>query len=838
LVQPFVCCPAAFAQAVELAQTSQAENPADGEPGLNMPSGEPVAVNKTLPQFTPPGKFALSANPSDDEITRCGLFAEPLVPSRPGSSGGEADSENTALARALKRYAARTESEDVSALCDFCTQNAESRWEAAMQHNLGLIAYHQGYFSQALAHWEQAWETGKKATQFQAVALANESLAQLMHMNARLGRMERIKALLAEAEDRRLTGNAASMLSDTNDALALMENDPSHSFRCGPLALAQIRASLKIRDDNPVGYRPPVGPAVCFVATYSQRESGQPATFTFSNLGANWVHDWMAYVQDNPTSPKADAQLFVRGGGYETLTDYVSDTPTAGTYGWDLQSNTVVQRVSNTQYKGHFRDGSLEIYGQPDKITGPGRHVFLTQIIDPRGNALTLTYDSQFRLVAVKDAIGQVTTLSYGLAGDIYKTTKVTDPFGRYATLNYTSVNGVYILTSIQDVIGIVSSFTYQGSFMSELTTPYGNTTFSFAQGFGPNGTGRSLDAVDPLGGHERTEYNQLVADAFSDSVVPAGMNLFNAYLYDRDTYFWSKEAMMQAPGDYTKAKQYHFQHTPDGQTAGLLESVREGLESRVWRNYPGQGSSGFQAGITIGLPSLVGRVLNAGGTTQLDQYSYNDIGNVTRHIDPQGRTTNSTYAANQIDLTRVQVLRGSAIDTVMTAIYNTQHLPLTLKDASGQTTTSTYNVSGELTSMTDAKGEVNKFVYNASGYLLQVINSRNGLAASFIFDGFGRVKTYTNAEGYTVSYTYDALDRVTQVSYPDGTADKMAYTDLDLTQSTDRQNRVTVYAYNALRQLTGVTDPLARQTQYAYCTCGALNSITDAKGNVTQFFA
>jgi hypothetical protein len=189
LIQPFVCCPAVFAEAVESAQASS-QKPADGAPQLNRPSGEPVAVNKTLPLFTPPGKFALSVNPSDDEITKCGVFAEPLVPSRPGSAGGEANSENTALATALKQYVARTESEDVSALSDFCAQNVESRWEAGLQHNLGLIAYHQGYFSQALAHWEQAWETGKKATQFQAVALANESLAQLMRMNAAQARGE------------------------------------------------------------------------------------------------------------------------------------------------------------------------------------------------------------------------------------------------------------------------------------------------------------------------------------------------------------------------------------------------------------------------------------------------------------------------------------------------------------------------------------------------------------------------------------------------------------------------------------------------------------------------
>ena len=38
--------------------------------------------------------------------------------------------------------------------------------------------------------------------------------------------------------------------------------------------------------------------------------------------------------------------------------------------------------------------------------------MFLTRIVDAQGNALTLTYDSSLRLVAVTDAMGQVTTLA------------------------------------------------------------------------------------------------------------------------------------------------------------------------------------------------------------------------------------------------------------------------------------------------------------------------------------------------------------------------------------------------------------------------------------------
>jgi len=74
----------------------------------------------------------------------------------------------------------------------------------------------------------------------------------------------------------------------------------------------------------------------------------------------------------------------------------------------------------------------------------------LTQVIDPQGNALTFPM-TQILPVAVQDAIGQVTTLTYGLSSatvgtgtdestvpaDPYKLTSVTDPFGRTATFSY-----------------------------------------------------------------------------------------------------------------------------------------------------------------------------------------------------------------------------------------------------------------------------------------------------------------------------------------------------------------------------------------------------------------
>jgi len=67
------------------------------------------------------------------------------------------------------------------------------------------------------------------------------------------------------------------------------------------------------------------------------------------------------------------------------------------------------------------RDGSKAVFSQSDGAIGTSRKVFLTQILDPFGNAVTLTYDGNLRIVAITDAIGQVTTLTYGNTDDIYK---------------------------------------------------------------------------------------------------------------------------------------------------------------------------------------------------------------------------------------------------------------------------------------------------------------------------------------------------------------------------------------------------------------------------------
>ena len=602
-----------------------------------------------------------------------------------------------------------------------------------------------------------------------------------------------------------------------------------------------MRISLTLAD-TPLSYTPPRGPAVQFQVTYAERSVNQSGSSAFSNLGDQWGFAWLKYVSDDTTQTNASVNLILNNGNAETF-----NNPTNGVFVAEEKSQGQLTRTSGSSYQCLYPDGSMEIYSQPDGTNGP-RSVFLTQEIDPQGNALTFVYDSNYRLTNVIDAIGQVTTLSYGLTNDIYKITKVTDPFNRYATFQYNSSGQ---LTNITDEIGIASAFAYgapgEADFINTLTTPYGTTTFTNDNA---DFSGRRLMATDQLGGQERYEFTQnplLTSQLDPTNLVPAGLvqGRLNTELNYRMSFFWNKETMQAMNGniDYSKAKQYVWTRTEANFYAlsATLESVKQPLESaRVWYNYPGQTLSDQEG--TINTPSYIARVLDD-GSTQATQYQLNSIGKPTMMIDPVGRTTLYTYATNNIDLLSAAQLNAGATNLLAQYTYNSQHLPLTSVDAAGQTNFFGYNTSGQLIAMTNALMETVSLNYTTNGYLTNVIAgvisnstwqalSTNG----FTYDGYGRMRTVTDPLGYTVTTSYDAADRPTNITYMDGTYQQTVYNYLDPVLQRDRDGHWTAMAYDPLRHLTDTYDNLGRHTQFSWCGCGSLNGITDPLGRATSW--
>jgi RHS repeat-associated protein len=583
--------------------------------------------------------------------------------------------------------------------------------------------------------------------------------------------------------------------------------------------------------DTPVGYTPPRGPAVNFTVTYNERDSFQPALFSYWNLGPKWTNDWLSYITDDPSNPAADAKLYVRGGGQETYTGFNAGTQQ---YGTQLRSRSVLARISSTSYERRMPDGSKQVFSQPDGATTFPRKIFMTQVVDPMGNAVVLTYDSSLRLTAITDAIGQVTMLSYQDATKPLMLTKVTDPFGRFATFQYSFGK----LNKITDVINLESQFpTYLGDFIAAMTTPYGTTTFSRPPGQPGDATNRKIQATDPLNDTEKLEFRQGVAaipDSDPANTVPAGMATHNTFLKGRNSFYWDKQAFALGQNDYTKAKLTHWLHSINQtMAAGVKESEKLPLERRVWYNYQNQGNSAILSGSA--LLTKVGRVLDD-GTTQLYQYQYNDLGGVIEATDPLGRRTTYVYAANGIDLLEVRQTTGSANDLLNAYTYNSQHEPLTSTDAARQNTTYVYNAQGQPLTVTNAKNEPTTYAYDTSGYLQSVTGPVSGAVTTYGYDGFGRVRTVIDSDGYVVTTDYDALDRPTVITYPDATFQQVAYDKLDVSQTRDRLGRITEIEHDAVRRVMSVTDPLTRKTSFGWCKCGALASMTDALMHTTTW--
>jgi RHS repeat-associated protein len=594
--------------------------------------------------------------------------------------------------------------------------------------------------------------------------------------------------------------------------------------------------SLNI-EDRPLRYTPPFGPAVDFTVTYNQRETQQPATFAYSNLGPKWTFDWLSYVTDDPNTQLPLTALYRSGGGAEIFAfDFGSQTFTP-----DPQSHATLVKTGAASYERRLPDGSKQVFGISDASTSYPRRVFMTQIVDPAGNALSIGYDASFRVTTITDALSQVTNVSYELAADPLKITRVTDPFGRFATFEYTNSQ----LTKITDEIGIQSQFTYTTGTdaIDSLTTPYGTTTFAR----GESGTNRWIEMTDPLGGKERVEYRDNAPGInASDPVAPNATGITNAGLDVANTFYWDKKAMLVAPGDYTKAKITHWLYNADGTLSSMASSEKQPLENRVWFTYAGQPD--YQHAGPSANPSQVARVL-ADGTTQLSQFEYNSLGRTTKTTDPLGRVVTNVYATNNIDLLEIRQTRGTNNELLRKFTYNTLHEPLTDTDAAGQVTTYTYNAQGQVLTRKNAKNETTTYAYGGAvpaGLLASITSPPfNSVSAvtSFTYDSMKRVRTVTDSDSYTTTTDYDNIDRKIKVTYTDTTFEQFQYTDnvtgamkLDLTGSRDRRGLWTYRHYNANEQMDSITDPANRTTQYGYCTCGALTSITDPKNQTTTF--
>ena len=137
----------------------------------------------------------------------------------------------------------RTDRDDHSIIIRFLKDYPKSHWNAALLTNLGLEDRKTGWFLKAMDAWEKAWALGKNEQSTRGKVLMDRAVGELAELNARLGRREKVETILQETQNRPLIGVATEKITAAREGVWQMRHEPGNAFKCGPFALARIRAS-------------------------------------------------------------------------------------------------------------------------------------------------------------------------------------------------------------------------------------------------------------------------------------------------------------------------------------------------------------------------------------------------------------------------------------------------------------------------------------------------------------------------------------------------------------------------------------------------------------------
>ena len=173
--------------------------------------------------------------PMAAQLTTRAHFPDLLIP-----TGSTTPRENAALLSALVNYERRGRVDDFSSLVAFLEAYPYSSWRVALLTNLGSLYLHYGYFTRAIAAWDEAWREGRKVRGAYAKALVDEAVGKLVLLDAELGHKNRVARLLHEIALRPVSGPATSFVQNAREMLWVIGNDPKHLYLCGPEALATL----------------------------------------------------------------------------------------------------------------------------------------------------------------------------------------------------------------------------------------------------------------------------------------------------------------------------------------------------------------------------------------------------------------------------------------------------------------------------------------------------------------------------------------------------------------------------------------------------------------------
>ena len=546
-----------------------------------------------------------------------------------------------------------------------------------------------------------------------------------------------------------------------------------------------------------------------------------------SCLGQGWTHNFNFRLR---TPVNSFAPVFIydeKGKGimFEQVSQGVFEAP-IGNYSKLIKTETGYLWQKKDKYKYLFNHKG-----------------FLESIIDRNDNALTLSYDANYRLVSIENSEGKTIHLTYNKG----QLSKVNDFKNRSVVFQYSGNNLIKAINPEQEKI--TYQYTDLGN-ISKISNRTVNDSFKFDYDYDEQG--RCIKSGGESGKlMYRFEYHP--DELYTKITDPTGNIEFKHY----DKY--GKIIKVEHPDGTTESFAFDDdlnlieKNNQDGtiweyeyDSRGNITNIIDPLNNESTMVYDENDNLvsitdevGKTTTNTYDENSNLLKVQYPDGTTNV--FSYNSKGQMLTSADPEGNTTTFVYDSQGNLKSTISPLEHTTSYT-----YDSLGRKISETDANGNTTYFEYDALSRIIKVTDAlSGEVNtthttagmesltdqnsnttNFEYDSVDQLTQTTDPLNKSRTSN-YDGNGNLSSATDYNGNTVTYTHDSLNRLSSITYPDSTNVSYTYDNMSrVTQMTDSTGESN-YSYDDLGRLISYTNSDGKEVSYAYDEVGNLISLT-----------
>ena len=212
--------------------------------------------------------------------------------------------------------------------------------------------------------------------------------------------------------------------------------------------------------------------------------------------------------------------------------------------------------------------------------------------------------------------------------------------------------------------------------------------------------------------------------------------------------------------------------------------------------------------------------------------YSYDDSGNLIGESDPLGRSDSTLW----LEHWALPLVETDAADNSWQYRYDPRGNCIAETDPLGHITRFRYDAHGQVVEIVDATGKSKQLRWNPFGQLVEHIDC-SGYPTRFSYDERGYLQVITDALGERTQFSYDAQGRLLSSHLPDGrTEHYQRDVSGQLLGYTDPAGHTTLYQHNRRGQVRQRTDAHGRQVQFGYDSYGRLEALVNENGESYRF--